>query len=54
MSTKWSKDLPAVLGGDDPTSNDAEILVYFDAFLSEDDTKQIARLAFHNDLDYKR
>ena len=51
MSAKWSKDLPAVLGGDDPTSNDAEILVYFDAFLSEDDTKQIARLAFHNDTD---
>ena len=51
MSTKWTKDLPAVLGGDDPIQNDAEILVYFDAFLSEDDTKQIARLAFHNDLD---
>lgn len=51
MSTKWTKDLPTVLGGDDPIQNDAEILIYFEAFLSEDDTKQIARLAFHNDTD---
>jgi len=51
MTIKSKKDLPAVLGGDGPIDNDAEILVYFDAFRSEEVSKQIARLAFQNDTD---
>ena len=52
MSAKWTKDLPAVLGGDDPIDNDAEILIYADkSFSTENGVNQLARLAFQNEMD---
>jgi|MDTC01.3.fsa_nt_gb hypothetical protein len=52
MATKWTKDQPAVLGGDDPIDNDAEILIYADQnFVDDHSVKQLARLAFCNEMD---
>lgn len=57
MSTEWKKDLPAVLGCDDPIGNDAEIVIHSDGSLWDHDEdhknnlKQLTRLAFTNDSD---
>ena len=51
-ATKWVKDLPAVLGGDDPIDNDAEILIYAEGdFSTENGANQLARLAFQNEME---
>ena len=57
MATEWKKDLPAVLGCDDAIGNDAEILIYSDGSLwnenenHKNELKQLSRLAFNNDMD---
>lgn len=46
MTTKWTKDQPAILGADGPIENDAEILIYEEHC---DGLSQKARLGFSND-----